>query len=108
MDVYSTISSLFPPGASGTPVHSLSLCYSCPAKQVTDLSLGRRLKKRQNLMKSMLLEKKSNNDKLNYKNNTPKNKTKQRNKQVFILYKDAIMLHIHFEPSCYTYISVFL
>ena len=59
-------------------------------------------------MKSMLLEKKSNNDKLNYKNNTPKNKTKQRNKQVFILYKDAIMLHIHFEPSCYTYISVFL
>lgn len=59
MDVYSTTSSLFPPSASGTPVHSLSLCYSCPAEQVADPSLGARLKKRQNLVKSMALKKKA-------------------------------------------------
>ena len=75
MDVYSTISSLFSRGTSGMPVHSFSLCYSCPAEQVTDPSPGTRLKKLQNLMKSMLLKKKkSNNNKLNYKNKT---KTKQ-------------------------------
>ena len=37
-------------------------------------------------MKSMLLEKKSNNDKLNYKNNTPKkqNKTKKQTGVYFV------------------------
>ena len=80
------------------PVHPFSLCYSCPAEQVTDCSLGTRLKKRQNLMKSMLLKKTSNNNKLNYKNRT---KTKQKQnkdtkKRVSILYKNTIVLHVQF------------
>ena len=48
-------------------------------------------------MKYMLLDKKSNNNKLNYKNKTKKQKQKQNKdtkKRVFILYKDTIVLHI--------------
>lgn len=96
MDVYSTISSLFSPGASGMPVHPFSLCYSCPAEQVTDRSLGTRLKKRQNLMKSMLLKKTSNDNKLNYKNRTKTKQNKDTKKRVSILYKNTIVLHVQF------------
>ena len=103
MDVYSTISSLFSPGASGMPVHPFSLCYSCPAEQVTDRSLGTRLKKRQNLMKSMLLKKTSNNNKLNYKNRT---KTKQKQNKTKTR-KNGCLFCIRI-PSCYKYSSVFL
>ena len=103
MDVYSTISSLFSPGASGMPVHPFSLCYSCPEEQVKDRSLGTRLKKRQNLMKSMLLKKTSNNNKLNYKNRT---KTKQKQNKTKTR-KNGCLFCIRI-PSCYTYSSVFL
>ena len=49
-------------------------------------------------MKSMLLKKTSNNNKLNYKNRT---KTKQKQnkdtkKRVSILYKNTIVLHVQF------------
>ena len=87
MDVYSTISSLFSLGASGMPVHSFSLCYSCPAEQVTDPSPGTRLKKRQNLMKYMLLKKKSNNNKLNYKNKTINRKSSIKSPGGLIYFK---------------------
>ena len=47
-------------------------------------------------MKSMLLKKKSNNNKLNYKNKTKTKQNKDTKKRLFILYKDTIVLHIHF------------
>ena len=78
------------------PVHPFSFCYSCPAEQVTDRSLGTRLKKRQNLMKSMLLKKTSNNNKLNYKNRTKTKQNKDTKKRVSILYKNTIVLHVQF------------
>ena len=47
-------------------------------------------------MKSMLLKKTSNNNKLNYKNRTKTKQNKDTKKRVSILYKNTIVLHVQF------------